>query len=138
MLAGMKAFCVANPFPEITVGDGGGKGNGMIKHIYQGDSAESKTLSPEFFQMYELDAELPSDWKMSINICDKGILDGLIGTVEIDLEDRVLGEATIKDRIGYIVNREMLKNEKELLKFKFDAQDEMRKSHLTREINDLT
>lgn len=58
--------------------------------------------------MYELDAELPSDWKMSINICDKGILDGLIGTVEIDLEDRVLGEATIKNRIGYIVNKEML------------------------------
>ena len=138
MLAGMKAFCVANPFPEITVGDGGGKGNGMIKHIYQADSAEQKTLSPEFFQMYELDAELPSDWKMSINICDKGILDGLIGTVEIDLEDRVLGEATIKNRIGYIVNKEMLQTEKEQLKFKFETSDEQRKAYLNHEITDLT
>jgi hypothetical protein len=34
MLAGLNAFCEANPFPEITVGDGGGKSTELIKHVY--------------------------------------------------------------------------------------------------------
>ena len=51
--------------------------------------------------MYELDAELPKDWKLVLNIKNKGIVDNIIGSVEIDLEDRLLGETFLKERIAY-------------------------------------
>lgn len=93
MLAGMTAYCDANPFPEIIVGEGNSKSTDLIKSVYQADSAVKNSLSPEFFQMYELDAELPMDWKMTINIRNKGLVDdSIIGSVEINLEDRLVGE----------------------------------------------
>jgi hypothetical protein len=85
------------------------------------------TLSPEFFRMYELDASLPYDWKMVISIRDKGIVDGLIGSVEIDLEDRMVGEPTLKERIGYVVARERCKVDLLALKFEYDADSEKKK-----------
>lgn len=79
MLAGMNAFCEANPFAEIIVGEKDGKKTDLIKYVNDSDKASKNTLSPEFFTMYELDAELPQDWKMTINIMDKGLFNNLIG-----------------------------------------------------------
>lgn len=56
--------------------------------------------------MYELDAELPKDWKMTLNIKNKGIMDSIIGSVEIDIEDRVVGEDKLKERIAFSVYKE--------------------------------
>lgn len=50
------------------------------------------TLFPGFYRIYELDAELPRDWKLTLNIKNKGMIDNVIGSVEIDMEDRLLGE----------------------------------------------
>jgi hypothetical protein len=52
------------------------------------------TLSPDFFKFFEMDAELPQDWKLTINVWSKndGGSDSLIGTTIIDLEDRYIGE----------------------------------------------
>jgi hypothetical protein len=79
MLAGMNAFCEANPFPEIIIGEKGNGNSDLIKYVNDSDKAVNNTLSPEFFRMHELDAELPKDWKMVINIKDKGTFDNLIG-----------------------------------------------------------
>lgn len=126
----MNAFCDANAFPEITIGEGGGKSNELIKHIYQDDSPIQNTLSPEFYRIYELDALLPYDWKMVINIRDKGLRDGLIGSVEIDIEDRLIGEPTLKERIGYMVKLKLCDAEKQYLKFEYSAAAESRKKFL--------
>lgn len=47
-------------------------------------------LSPEFLQIYELDARMPEDWKLTISIFDKGsgYVDELIGSTFIDMESR--------------------------------------------------
>lgn len=43
--------------------------------------------------MYELDACLPEDWNLVVQIMSKGAaVDSLIGQFQIDLEDRVLGK----------------------------------------------
>jgi len=58
MLAGMNAFCVANPFPEIIVGERGSGSTDLIRYVNDSDKAVLNTLSPEFFRMHELDAVL--------------------------------------------------------------------------------
>lgn len=79
MLAGMKAYNEANPFAEIIIGERDGAKTDLIKYINDSDKASKNTLSPEFFTMYEMDAELPRDWKLTINIMDKGFMNTLIG-----------------------------------------------------------
>jgi hypothetical protein len=50
------------------------------------------TLSPSFFRTYELDGSLPLDWNMELRVMNKGVMSSLIGQVQIDLEDRLMGE----------------------------------------------
>ena len=106
MMAGMQAFCEANPYPEIIVGERSSDST-LIKYINEADKYIKNNLSPEFYRMHELDALLPKDWKLTINIKDKGVVDSLIGSVEIDLEDRFVGESILKERISYMVYKEL-------------------------------
>jgi hypothetical protein len=51
-------------------------------------------LNPKFYRAYEFDASFPEDWKIEIQIFDKGSLtytDALIGSTTVDLEDRYFG-----------------------------------------------
>lgn len=71
-LAGMVAMCTANPFPLLTIGDG--QNNDQLKLLKRTGSKEQaimNELNPEFLCMYELDARLPEDWKLKIEIMDK-------------------------------------------------------------------
>lgn len=106
MLAGMDAVCSANPYPEITIGEGNRGNLDLIKHVSDADKFVENNLSPGFFRMYELDGELPRDWKMTLHIKNKGMMDSIIGTVEIDIEDRVVGEEKLKERIAFSVYKE--------------------------------
>lgn len=51
-------------------------------------------MNPKFYRSYELDASFPDDWRIELQIYDKGSLsytDALIGSTVIDLEDRLFG-----------------------------------------------
>lgn len=56
----------------------------------------------------------------------------------MDLEDRFVGELTLKERISYMVYREIFQQEKDDLRFKYDAGSEARKNELQFQITDLT
>jgi hypothetical protein len=91
-LAGYSAFCKANSFIEIKLGDDKNEGKG-VKYVNDLGSLVESTLNPHFFKFYELDADLPQDWKLQINIKSKGSSgENLIGSTIIDLENRYLGE----------------------------------------------
>ena len=67
------------------------KNSFLVKSVNERDKAREAELSPQFHQFWELDCQLPEDWKMEISIFDKGavqITDGLIGSTIIDLENR--------------------------------------------------
>jgi len=46
--------------------------------------------------MYELDAELPMDYKLTVRVLNSGIINSEIGKFTIDIEDRVLGTIDIR------------------------------------------
>jgi hypothetical protein len=50
-------------------------------------------LNPVFKRSYELDAQFPYDFNLSIKIMDSGTFsEALIGETQIDLEDRYYGD----------------------------------------------
>jgi hypothetical protein len=61
------------------------------------------SLNPSFYKYYELDTDLPKDWKLKINVRSEaeGMIssDTLIGSTIIDLEDRYLGDSRNRDMI---------------------------------------
>lgn len=71
-LAGMSAMCTANPFAQLQVGDGQNNDREKLqkKMDTKADVIEDD-LNPEFLRMCELDARLPEDWKLTIEIMDK-------------------------------------------------------------------
>ena len=75
----------------------------QLKYIIDRQNFVPNTLSPDFFKFFELDLELPQDWKLTINIWSKndGSSDSLTGTTIIDLEDRYLGEFRTREMIKY-------------------------------------
>jgi len=74
-LAGMTALCTANPFPEITLGDGiNNQETRRMKWWYDRDKAFAGDLNPKFFLMREVDAVFPEDWKLEVAIHDKGMM----------------------------------------------------------------
>jgi hypothetical protein len=120
-MAGQNAICSANAYIEIQVGDG--STDDLIKKISDSDRFMPDTLSPTFLRVFELDGELPLDWLMLIRIMNKGtVSNDLIGQIEIDLEDRLLGERHLKERISYIIYRDYF--EKEVAKLKHDYSKE--------------
>lgn len=96
-LAGYSAFCKANSFIEIRLGDEKNEGKGF-RYINDLGSLVESTLNPYFFKFYEFDADLPQDWKLQININSKGSSgENLIGSTIIDLENRYLGEKSSRN-----------------------------------------
>lgn len=83
-------MCTANPFPVLTIGDGlNNDKEKLLKTVGTKNEAYMNELNPEFLHMYELDAQLPEDWKLKIEIFDKqNLVTPLIGKTEIDLENR--------------------------------------------------
>lgn len=97
-LAGYSAFCKANSFIEIKVGEGNNTGNEKsTKYINDVASLVENTLNPSFFKFYELEADLPQDWRLEINIKSKGTGESLIGSTVIDLENRYLGDVRCRE-----------------------------------------
>ena len=100
-MAGMSALSKANSYIEIIVGEentyiifNSRENTKNIKYINDRLNFVPNTLNPDFFKYFELDADLPQDWKLTINILSKNNTgsDTLIGSTVIDLEDRYLGE----------------------------------------------
>lgn len=97
VLSGYSAYCRANSYIEIKLGHKyDTDDNKVIKYIKDETSLMPNTLNPDFFKSYELEGDLPQDWKLTINIRSKKdgqIGDGsLIGSTTIDVEDRYIGE----------------------------------------------
>ena len=100
-LAGDSALSSANPYPVIKVGQGSTANNqAQVKFIDEKDKPVLRDLNPQFFRVYELDAQFPDDWRLEIEIRDKrympsnvdfGLFDTLIGKTVIDLEQRWFG-----------------------------------------------
>jgi hypothetical protein len=94
-MAGMSALSKANSYLEIIVGEEIASSNTkQIKYINDRNNFIPNTLNPDFFKYFELEAELPQDWKLTINVMSKSNTgsDTVIGSTIIDLEDRYLGE----------------------------------------------
>lgn len=97
-LAGMTALCTANPYPKIVIGnqDKSIKNTILTKSINDREKgAKMAELSPQFNSYFELDCQLPEDWKMEISIMNKAqfvAADSLIGATTIDLENRRYGD----------------------------------------------
>jgi hypothetical protein len=94
-LAGLRALCSVNSYPIIIVGNG--KNDTMqhkIKYISDREKHVPQDLNPKYYRSYEFDAYLPEDWRLEVQLYDKGKIsytDGLIGSTVIDIEDRLLG-----------------------------------------------
>jgi len=74
------------------------------------DKDVKQDLNPKFFRTYEFDASFPEDWKLEVQIYDKGRLsytDALIGATTIDLEDRYYGNFRKQVLDGLELYREM-------------------------------
>lgn len=61
-------------------------------------------MNPNFFSVYELEGDLPQDWKLTINVrsySEGGINHSLIGSTVIDLEDRYLCDNRNRELLKY-------------------------------------
>jgi len=133
-LAGYSAFCKANSYIEVKLGDFNNTSEEKgIKYINDIGSLVENTLNPNFFKFYELEADLPQDWRLEISIKSKGTSsETLIGSTVIDLENRYLGD---------IRSREILQCkslEEEYLNLLKDPDiSEEKKAELYKRISDL-
>jgi C2 domain len=88
----MMALSSANPYPIVRIGDGSSNDKRFVKEINERDSYMENELNPRFLRTYELDAFFPEDWKLTVAVWDKGLVefaDKLIGQTVIDLENRL-------------------------------------------------
>lgn len=115
-MAGYSAFSRANAYLELAVGKGENVENRGLKFINDSVSYVADTLSPNFYKYYELEADLPQDWLLTINVKsfkEGSIVHNLIGSTTIDLEDRYLGDSRnrniLKLKSLYIHYSEVLK-----------------------------
>jgi hypothetical protein len=131
--AGYSAFCKANAYLELMVGDKYDQVEGkQIKHVTDKGGVVPNSLNPSFYKYFELDADLPDDWKLTINVLSQveGSFDTLIGSTTIDLEDRYIGELvnreTIRhkclesDYIDYLKTSDLSKDETTLINKKIN------------------
>eukprot|EP00002_Diphylleia_rotans_P017881 TRINITY_DN346_c0_g1_i6.p1 TRINITY_DN346_c0_g1~~TRINITY_DN346_c0_g1_i6.p1 ORF type:complete len:885 (-),score=181.91 TRINITY_DN346_c0_g1_i6:446-3100(-) len=80
---GFSGTC--DPYPVISVGDS------PNQKISDRENAKEKTLKPDFYKMYEMNARLPGDSEIKVALYDKYAhgFDELIGATVIDLENRL-------------------------------------------------
>ena len=103
-MAGYNSFSQANAYLQIKVGSDESTREKGSKFVETKDSYVANSLNPEFYQMFELEADLPKDWKLTINVFSytKGSTsDSLIGSTIIDLEDRYIGENRTRGILKY-------------------------------------
>ncbi len=117
-MSGFVAYSRANSYIEIMVGekykDADQK---QLKYIDDSLNFIPETLNPSFFKTFEMDGDLPQDWKLTINIRSKkeGGLgsDSLIGSTVIDLEDRYLGDFKNNLTLSYKAYEDLLNKQLE-------------------------
>lgn len=134
-LAGYSAFCKANSFIELKLGDNQNASEERgVKYINDQSSLVESTLNPNFFKFYELEADLPQDWRLEIAIKSKGTSsDSLIGSTVIDLENRYLGDNRCREIL-------QIKSLEEHYNSKFNANRDMledKKAELNKRISIL-
>ena len=121
-LAGMTALSNANPYPVITVGEGkNDMDTGQKKKESERDNFVAGDLNPQFFKTWELDAQLPEDWKLEVAIWDRGMIeytDSLIGSTIIDLENRHYGNTLWLQRHAIVTEIAKVKADLKLAKKK--------------------
>ena len=96
-LSGFASYCKANSYLELILGHKYDiEGNKQIKYHDDVLNYVPNTLNPSYFKYFELDGDLPQDWKLTINVRTKkeGQIGkgSLIGSTTIDIEDRYIGE----------------------------------------------
>ena len=94
-LAGYAAFSKADSYLEIRIGNNDNSDSQGVKRISDRSAYVANTLSPDFYKYFELQADLPNEWQLTIDVKSKiegALSDTLIGSTTIDLEDRYLGE----------------------------------------------
>ena len=88
-LAGMTAQSSANPYLVLTINTG----ESDPKHtrlFFEREYYVENDLNPQFFKSFDLDAQFPDDWKLTVKVMDKGLFrDQLIGQTVIDVENRL-------------------------------------------------
>ena len=105
-------MCTANPYTVLTIGDGlNSDKDKLLKKIDEKADPFMNNLNPEFLHMYELDAKLPEDWKLKIEIFDKQnqFLTPLIGHTEIDLENRRHSDLLFLNRESIVLELDEVK-----------------------------
>ena len=92
-MAGYTALCTANPYPKLFVGSRDVEPTNMVKsHDNRDLDVMEQNINPKYFKIFELDANFPEDWKLEVEIHNKGFMsltDSLIGSTVIDLENRL-------------------------------------------------
>ena len=68
----MTAMCTATPYPILKIGNGITSAASKIsKNFNDRESAIDGDLNPIFGKIYELDAIMPDDWKLTVSLMDK-------------------------------------------------------------------
>lgn len=113
LASGNDSMSNAKSYPEIILGEGEELN---VRYVCESESPKEGTLNPEFFKVYEMTARIPQDIKLIIKLWNKSFLfpDALIGSTEIDIEDRFLGEK-------YFTEMLMVKRLKAVCKKMLDA-----------------
>lgn len=136
-MAGFDAICSANAFIEIQVGDG--DTTELVKRVSDVERYVPNTLSPTFLRIFELDAELPIDWNLEFRVMNKGtLLNNIIGQIDIDLEDRLLGEPKLQERLAFMIYKDYYEKKVMELKHDYSKEADHQKSTLQSEITNLT
>eukprot|EP01016_Furgasonia_blochmanni_P007684 TRINITY_DN1307_c0_g1_i2.p1 TRINITY_DN1307_c0_g1~~TRINITY_DN1307_c0_g1_i2.p1 ORF type:complete len:498 (-),score=69.53 TRINITY_DN1307_c0_g1_i2:413-1906(-) len=131
MLAGMTALSSAIPYPAAIIGEGMLSGD-QIKEV-KADEFDKVTLNPSFFKNYEMDADLPHDVRLQLRIFNKGSIfgDSLIGSADIDLEDRYYGHMDLRQLTAYEVEKDRLQAELNKIR-SAEGMDDKKKEFTTR------
>lgn len=126
LLAGLEGKCSANAYPEILVGSGENneETKEAVKLVSDSERSIPQDLNPKFFRMFELDASLPQDWKLEIRIWNKEFIkDSLIGSVDVDIEDRLWGQQELQQRLTLQIYKKHYEAKKLKLKYNFEKNE---------------
>lgn len=130
-MSGYKAYCRANSYLELKLGHKYDSSDSkQLKYINDSINYIKDTLNPNFYKYFELEGDLPQDWKLTINVKSKNEntigADSLIGSTTIDLEDRYLGDYKNQMTLSYkayedYLNKEIEKDVSDIIPKKLTA-----------------
>lgn len=112
---GLDAVSSANTYPELIIGN---DKDAAGKYSNDENSPEAQTLNPNYFRFYSMNASFPTDWRLLINIWDKGSwISNFVGSTSIDIEDRYFGDP-------YNTEKLMIQRLKKLCDNKIEAEED--------------